>query len=222
MSRARTPVPPDGPPVIHLSGRGALRRRLRRARHREPASTPTASTPDRSQVRGGAPETADLPDRRPSWRRWARRFGRGAVAIGAAAAVGAAVTVGGHALSEGDGPGGGVLGPGVVRVEVGIEMSRFDLGTLRVHEGTLVELVVRNDDPIDHELVVGDAAVHARHEGGAERRHPPVPGEVSVAPGETAMTFYRFDEPGTVAYACHLPGHVAYGMVGEIEVVPAA
>lgn len=137
-------------------------------------------------------------------------------------AVGAAVSVGGHLLSERDVADGDVLGPGVVRVEVGIDMSRFDLGTLRVREGTLVELVVRNDDPIDHELVVGDAAVHARHEGGTERRHPPVPGEVSVAHGETAMTFYRFDEPGTVTYACHLPGHVAYGMVGEIEVVPAA
>ena len=35
------------------------------------------------------------------------------------------------------------------------------------------------------------------------------------------MTFYEFDEPGTVVYACHLPGHVAYGMTGIIEVVPA-
>ena len=31
-------------------------------------------------------------------------------------------------------------------------------------------------------------------------------------------TTYLFDEPGTVVYACHLPVHVAYGMVGEIEV----
>jgi len=116
---------------------------------------------------------------------------------------------------------GDVLGPGVVRVEIGIDRSAFDLGTLRVREGTIVELVVTNHDPIDHELVVGDAAVHRRHADGTERRHPPVPGEVSIAPGDTAMTFYRFDEPGTVVYACHLPGHVAYGMVGEIEVLPA-
>lgn len=143
-------------------------------------------------------------------------------AVGMAAAVGAFTTAVGYGVAAAGGAGSGsdVLGPGVVTVDIGIEMSTFDLGTLRVREGTVVELVVHNDDPIDHELVVGDGDVHARHAEGTERRHPPVPGEVSVAPGETAMTFYAFDEPGTVIYACHLPGHVAYGMVGQIEVVP--
>ena len=112
------------------------------------------------------------------------------------------------------------LGPGVVTVELGIHHSRFDIGTLRVHEGTLVQFVVRNDDPIGHELVVGEAEVHRRHADGSERRHPPVPGEVSVAGGDTAMTFYEFTDAGSVTYACHLPGHVAYGMAGTIEVVP--
>jgi len=113
------------------------------------------------------------------------------------------------------------LGPGVVTVEVGIDRSAFDIGSLRVQEGTLVQFVVRNDDPIDHELVVGDGDVHRRHANGSERRHPPVPGEVNVAPGDTSMTFYEFTEVGSVVYACHLPGHVAYGMTGTIEVVPA-
>jgi uncharacterized cupredoxin-like copper-binding protein len=36
------------------------------------------------------------------------------------------------------------------------------------------------------------------------------------------MTFFTFESPGTYEYACHLPGHVAFGMVGEIEVVAAA
>ena len=43
-----------------------------------------------------------------------------------------------------------------------------------------------------------------------------------MAPGDQALTFYEFDEAGTIVYACHLPGHVAYGMQGTIEVVPAA
>jgi len=111
------------------------------------------------------------------------------------------------------------LGPGIVTVEVGIDQSTFDLGTLRVREGTLVELVVHNRDPIDHELVVGTAEVHRRHAEGDEGRHPPVPGEVSVGPLDTAKTFYEFTEAGSVVYACHLPGHVAYGMQGTIEVV---
>ena len=140
--------------------------------------------------------------------------------VGLAVGVGALVTSAGYAVAA-SGSEREALGPGVVRVVVGIENSRFALGPLRVQEGTLVEFVVQNDDPIDHELVVGDEDVHARHAGGTERRHPPVPGEVSVAPGDRALTFYEFSEPGTVVYACHLPGHVAYGMQGTIEVVPA-
>lgn len=139
---------------------------------------------------------------------------------GMAAAVAMLVTATGYAVTA-SGTEQEAVGPGVVTVEVGIDQSRFDIGTLRVRSGTLVQFVVRNDDPIDHELVVGDPEVHRRHADGAERRHPPVPGEVSVAPGDTAMTFYEFTEPGTVVYACHLPGHVAYGMEGTIEVVPA-
>jgi uncharacterized cupredoxin-like copper-binding protein len=143
------------------------------------------------------------------------------------ARLGLAVGLGGLAATVGyvvDAAGSeeDALGTGVVRVEVGIEHSRFDLEPLRVQEGTLVEFVVDNGDPIDHELVVGDDAVHRRHADGTERRHPPVPGEVSVGPGDRALTFYEFGKAGTVVYACHLPGHVAYGMQGTIEVVPTA
>ena len=31
-------------------------------------------------------------------------------------------------------------------------------------------------------------------------------------------TFYRFDQPGRVLFACHFPGHYAYGMRGWITV----
>ena len=111
------------------------------------------------------------------------------------------------------------LGPGLVTVEVGIDHSRFDIGALQVREGTTVEFVVHNQDPIDHELIVGTADVHRAHATGEERSHPPVPGEVSVVPDQVASTFYEFTEAGSVVYACHLPGHVAYGMQGTIEVV---
>ncbi len=104
---------------------------------------------------------------------------------------------------------------------VSIHHSAFRPALLTVPVGRPVTLRIRNDDPIDHELVVGDGEVHRLHANGSERRHPPVPGEVSVAPGDTSMTFYEFTEPGSIVYACHLPGHVAYGMAGTIEVVPA-
>lgn len=111
------------------------------------------------------------------------------------------------------------LGPDPVTVTVDVEHSRFVPDRLTVRQGTVVSFVVVNHDPIHHELVLGDAEVHRAHEEGDDLVHPPVPGEVSTGPNETGMTFYVFDEPGTVEFACHLPGHVAYGMVGEVEVV---
>jgi len=41
-----------------------------------------------------------------------------------------------------------------------------------------------------------------------------------VGPNAAGVTFYEFVTPGVVRYACHLPGHVGYGMEGEIVVVP--
>ena len=114
------------------------------------------------------------------------------------------------------------LGPGLVTVELDIRHSRFSADRLRVAEGTTVRFLVRNDDPIAHELVVGDAALHRSHVRGTEAVHPPVPGEVSVGPGDTGLTVYEFDEPGVVTFACHLPRHLEYGMVGEVEVAPSS
>jgi uncharacterized cupredoxin-like copper-binding protein len=80
---------------------------------------------------------------------------------------------------------------------------------------------VRNDDPINHEFIVGDASVHRRHERGRESAHPPVPGEVSIGPNDTGVTVYRFARPGRYLFACHLPGHFAFGMQGYVVVDPA-
>jgi uncharacterized cupredoxin-like copper-binding protein len=116
-----------------------------------------------------------------------------------------------------------VLGPGAVTVQLRIEHSHFTPAIVRVREGTAVTFQVVNGDPIGHELIIGGSDVHARHESGHEASHPPVPGEVSVPPLGTADTTFAFDAggPSTVVFACHLPGHFAYGMRGEIRVVAA-
>ena len=83
-----------------------------------------------------------------------------------------------------------------------------------------MRFVVSNDDPINHELIVGPQSIHDRHRNGTEAEHPPRPGEISVGPDEQGVTRYTFDTPGTIEIACHLPGHYDYGMRGEVEVVP--
>jgi uncharacterized cupredoxin-like copper-binding protein len=112
------------------------------------------------------------------------------------------------------------LGPGLVTIELDMHHSRFSANEIEVYQGTLVRFVVTNRDPIHHEFIIGPERVHAAHERGHDRHHPPVPGEVSVNPAETGLTTYRFDDTGTVIYACHLPGHLGYGMTGTVTVVP--
>lgn len=108
--------------------------------------------------------------------------------------------------------------PGERIVEIRIHHSAFWPKHLEFQRGDRVRFVVINTDPIDHELIVGDEEVQQRHEDGSEPVHGAVPGEVTVAAGETGETTYVFDEPGTLLFACHFPGHYAYGMKGTITV----
>jgi uncharacterized cupredoxin-like copper-binding protein len=145
-----------------------------------------------------------------------------AMIVACGVVVGSGITAGGYAIADdGRAPKPDPLGPGTVTVVVDIEHSRFQPTSLRVAEGTTVRFVVSNHDPISHELIVGPPDVHRRHENGTEAKHEPRPGELSLGPDEQAVTTYLFDEPGVVEMACHLPGHYAYGMRGEIEVVEA-
>jgi uncharacterized cupredoxin-like copper-binding protein len=102
-------------------------------------------------------------------------------------------------------------------VVVTMHHSRFQPEVVRVAPGTTVRFLLRNTDPIDHEFILGDDAVQRRHEQGREREHHgEVPGEVSVAAGGEAATTYTFRAggPASLEFACHLPGHYAYGMRG--------
>ena len=107
---------------------------------------------------------------------------------------------------------------GTRTVPVGIHFSRFEPSTIAVEPGETVRFVIRNADPIDHEFILGDATVQAIHERGTEAVHPPRPGEVSVPAGETVETTYTFGDTGALTFACHLPGHFAYGMLGTVRV----
>jgi uncharacterized cupredoxin-like copper-binding protein len=116
-------------------------------------------------------------------------------------------------------PGDEPLGPGAVTVTLTIHHSHFTPDHVRVRAGTTVRFVVDNQDPINHELIVGDDEVHRRHEAGTEPFHAPRPGEVSIPALQTAETTFAFPATASLLYACHLPGHFRYGMSGLVEVV---
>jgi uncharacterized cupredoxin-like copper-binding protein len=103
-------------------------------------------------------------------------------------------------------------------VEIPIHYSHYGLGQFTVPAGVPVRIVLKNEDPIDHEWIVGDAALHERHRTGTEPVHDSRPTEVTIPAGATRETTVTFDTPGTFLYICHLPGHEAYGMVGTVVV----
>jgi uncharacterized cupredoxin-like copper-binding protein len=113
---------------------------------------------------------------------------------------------------------GSTSGSGPRRVEIRIRYSQFNLGAVSVPHGVPVTFVLINEDPIDHEWLLGDGAFHEGHRRGTEARHAGSPNEVSLPPLTTAETTLTFDSPGTFQYICHVPGHEAYGMVGTLTI----
>jgi len=105
------------------------------------------------------------------------------------------------------------------RVFIVIHYSTFEPSTLSVSRGVPITFVLVNEDPIDHEWLIGDAAFHERHRTGTEPQHGQRPNEVSLPPLTTIETTLTFDSPGTVLYICHFPRHEKFGMVGTLTVV---
>jgi uncharacterized cupredoxin-like copper-binding protein len=133
--------------------------------------------------------------------------------------VGLSARLAGSVLAVALAAAAGACGPPSDRtVEIRVEHSRFLPGSLEVATGQTLRFVIRNDDPIDHEFILGDEAVQRRHETGTEPHHGAIPGEVSVPAGTSVETTYTFDRTGTLLYGCHLPGHWSYGMRGTVTV----
>lgn len=137
-------------------------------------------------------------------RRWAT--------AGMLAVVGIAVVT---AVVLGAGP---LKGPRTVAID--IHYSHFSPKEVQVPLGLPVTFVITNEDPIDHEWIVGDAAVHAFHRTSAAVLHTGDPTAVPVPALTTVSTTVTFSSAGRLAFICHLPGHEAYGMVGWVTIAP--
>jgi uncharacterized cupredoxin-like copper-binding protein len=103
-------------------------------------------------------------------------------------------------------------------VTITIRYSAFEPAEISVPAGVPITFVLVNDDPIDHEWLIGDEGFHEGHRTGTHAAHGEVPTEVTVPALATVETTITFDEPGAMDYICHLPGHEAYGMVGTLTV----
>ena len=102
---------------------------------------------------------------------------------------------------------------------IAVRYSQFEPGVITVPQGVSITFTLRNDDPIEHEWILGRPDAHERHRTGTEPFHAELPSEVTIpafASRETTLTFF---EPGDYAFICHLPGHEDYGMVGVVKII---
>ncbi len=106
-------------------------------------------------------------------------------------------------------------------IPITIHFSHYDPAAVTVPVGRPVTFVITNTDPIDHEWIVGDAALHERHRTGTESFHNARPTEITIPARTERRTTVTFEAPGALQYICHLPGHEAYGMVGTVTITPA-
>lgn len=111
----------------------------------------------------------------------------------------------------------GACAPAAPRtVTIAIHYSHYSMSQIDVPAGVPITFTIRNDDPIDHEWLIGDLAMHERHRTGTEPAHASRPDELTIPALSSRTTTLTFPTAMTLMYMCHLPGHEAYGMVGML------
>jgi uncharacterized cupredoxin-like copper-binding protein len=160
------------------------------------------------------------------------RVGEYAYLVGIAL-VALAIGVGALAFARGDvgaaramSMTGAAAGTGAVARTIQVDATdtlRFAPDQLTVRAGETVAFEISNPGRVPHEFFIGTAAEQQAHEremaGGAPMQDEP--GQVDVPAGQTVRLVYAFDQPGTLEYGCHVPGHYPAGMRGTIVVTPA-
>ena len=137
------------------------------------------------------------------------RAGRTAIGLGFGLAIAVLTGIAANAVARSNDPN---------EIPITIHYSHFDPASIRVPAGRPITFVITNTDPIDHEWIVGDAALHERHRTGTEPVHNARPTEISIDALHERRTTVTFASAGTLTYICHLPGHEAFGMVGTLTV----
>ena len=110
----------------------------------------------------------------------------------------------------------------------------FEPDPIVLHAGETVRFNIINAGLLPHEFVLGDADVQAAWASAETAATPPgftaTPPPVSLPPeqaglriyldsGQSASAVYQVPADQALELACQIPGHVAKGMVGTVELV---
>lgn len=103
-----------------------------------------------------------------------------------------------------------------------LDTPAFEPATIEVTVGETITFAVTNAGQVPHEFVLGDAATQDEHQGEmggtAGSMMSDAENAVGLQPSEQKSLTWTFTQAGSVLYGCHVDGHYAAGMVGEISV----
>ncbi len=113
----------------------------------------------------------------------------------------------------------------------------FDPRPIVLIRGETVRITIFDAGMLPHEFALGNTTVQDAWEGADAAATPPAPfatpppasvppstGGVRVLlwPGQSATVDYTVPGAGDLALMCHLPGHLEHGMIGQLQLRPAA
>ena len=144
------------------------------------------------------------------------------------AASGLVHASGAHTTGHGHGAEEAAIGkPGIAakaQRTIAVEMSddmRFTPSHIRVKQDETVRFLIKNKGQVPHEWTLGTQKDLLEHQE-AMKKFPEMehdePGKVTLAPGKQSEVIWQFTQPGTVDFACLLPGHFEAGMKGAVKV----
>jgi len=101
------------------------------------------------------------------------------------------------------------------------DTMRFTPDRITVKAGETVRFFLKNTGKVPHEFVIGSMD-ELREHAEMMRRMPEMkheePNSITLAPRQIGGVVWQFDRPGTVDFACLVPGHFEAGMVGKVRV----
>lgn len=102
------------------------------------------------------------------------------------------------------------------------DQMRFTPDVVHVKPGETVRIVVVNQGRTRHELTIGiqsELEEHAKMMAAMpDMPNGQEPNMVAVAAQGQGELIWRFGKPGTVPFACTMPGHMQRGMIGRFIV----
>jgi len=111
----------------------------------------------------------------------------------------------------------------VIEVAMLDELS-FDPAAIEVAVGETVTFNVTNAGQLPHDFTLGDEETQDEHdaemaEAGMSGMGLDEPNALTLEGGESGELTWTFTAPASILFGCHVPGHYAAGMVGDLTIV---